>query len=67
MTGRVVEDTVELMAERSPGYRRFAQLTTDSVRAEAVADDLAVLARSDPHRFAIDNPSPLPREEPTRR
>jgi 3-dehydroquinate synthase len=48
---------VELLAERSPGYRRFAQLMTDSVRAEAVADDLAVLARSDPHRFAIDNPS----------
>jgi 3-dehydroquinate synthase len=48
---------VELLAERSPGYRRFAQLTTDRIEADAVADDLAVLVRSDPHRFAIDNPS----------
>ena len=48
---------VELLAERSPDYRRFAQLTTDAVSADAVAADLAALARSDPHRFAIDNPS----------
>ncbi|MDF2732933.1 MAG: aroK aroB, partial [Desertimonas sp.] len=48
---------VELLAERSPEYRRFAQLTTDTVRADAVAADLAALAQSDPHRFAIDNPS----------
>ncbi len=48
---------VELLAERSPDYRRFAQLTTDSVSTDTVAADLAVLARSDPHRFAIDNPS----------
>jgi shikimate kinase/3-dehydroquinate synthase len=48
---------VELLAERSPGYRRFAQLTTDAVSADTVASDLVKLARSDPHRFAIDNPS----------
>ena len=48
---------VELLAERSPDYRRFAQLTTDAVSADAVASDLVALARSDPHRFAIDNPS----------
>jgi shikimate kinase / 3-dehydroquinate synthase len=48
---------VELLAERSPEYRRFAQLTTDTVMAEAVAADLAALTRSDPRRFAIDNPS----------
>ncbi len=48
---------VELLAERSPAYRRFAQLTTDTVSAETVAADLAVLAGSDPLRFAIDNPS----------
>ena len=48
---------VELLAERSPDYRRFAQLTTDTVDADAVAADLAVLARSDPQRFAIDNPA----------
>ena len=48
---------VELLAERSPDYRRFAQLTTDTVDADAVAADLAALARSDPHRFAIDNPA----------
>ena len=48
---------VELLAERSPDYRRFAQLTTDAVDADAVAADLAELASSDPHRFAIDNPS----------
>ena len=48
---------VELLAERSPDYRRFAQLTTDAVSADAVASDLVALATSDPHRFAIDNPS----------
>ena len=48
---------VELLAERSPDYRRFAQLTTDAVSADAVASDLVALARSDPHRFAIDNPT----------
>ena len=48
---------VELLAERSPDYRRFAQLTTDAVSTDAVAADLAALATSDPHRFAIDNPS----------
>ena len=48
---------VELLAERSPEYRRFAQLTTDTVSAEAVAADLAVLARAEPRRFAIDNPA----------
>jgi shikimate kinase len=36
---------------------RFAQLTTDAVSADAVASDLVALATSDPHRFAIDNPS----------
>ena len=40
-----------------PDYRRFAQLTTDAVSADAVASDLVALATSDPHRFAIDNPS----------
>ena len=48
---------VELLAERGAGYRRFAQLTTDAVDADAVAMDLAELARSDPHRFAIENPT----------
>ena len=48
---------MELLAERSPEYRRFAQLTTDTIDADAVAADLAALARSDPHRFAIDNPA----------
>ena len=48
---------VELLAERSPDYRRFAQLATDAVSTDAVAADLAELATSDPHRFAIDNPS----------
>ena len=48
---------VELLAERSPDYRRFAQLTTDAVSPQSVASDLAALATSDPHRFAIDNPS----------
>ena len=48
---------VELLAERGPDYRRFAQLTTDAVSADAVASDLVALATSDPHRFAIDNPS----------
>ena len=48
---------VELLAERSPDYRRFAQLTTDAVSADAVTSDLVALATSDPHRFAIDNPS----------
>jgi shikimate kinase/3-dehydroquinate synthase len=48
---------VELLAERTPEYRRFAQLTTDTVDAAMVAADLAELAGSDPHRFAIDNPS----------
>ena len=48
---------VELLAERGPDYRRFAQLTTDAVSADTVASDLVALATSDPHRFAIDNPS----------
>jgi 3-dehydroquinate synthase len=48
---------VELLAERGPDYRRFAQLTTDAISAAAVASDLVGLASSDPHRFAIDNPS----------
>jgi shikimate kinase / 3-dehydroquinate synthase len=48
---------VELLAERTPDYRRFAQLATDAVSTDAVAADLAELATSDPHRFAIDNPS----------
>jgi 3-dehydroquinate synthase len=48
---------VELLAERGPDYRRFAQLTTDALSTDAVATDLATLATSDPHRFAIDNPS----------
>ena len=48
---------VELLAERSPDYRRFAQLTTDAVSADAVATDLVALTTSDPRRFAIDNPS----------
>jgi shikimate kinase / 3-dehydroquinate synthase len=48
---------IELLAERSPDYRRFAQLATDAVSTDAVAADLAELATSDPHRFAIDNPS----------
>ena len=41
---------VELLAERSPDYRRFAQLTTDTVSADAVAADLVALAtfRSSP-------------------
>ena len=39
---------VELLAERSPEYRRFAQLTTDTVSAAVVAADLAVLASAGP-------------------
>jgi 3-dehydroquinate synthase len=48
---------VELLAERTPEYRRFAQLTTDTVSAAVVAADLAALASADPHRVAIENPT----------
>jgi shikimate kinase / 3-dehydroquinate synthase len=51
------ERIVELLAERGPDYRRFAQLTTDAVSPDAVAADLASLATSHPDRFAIDSPS----------
>ena len=39
---------VELLAERGPGYGRFAQIDTDGVGPEAVADELAALVRADP-------------------
>jgi shikimate kinase / 3-dehydroquinate synthase len=48
---------IELLAERGADYRRFAQLPTDAVSTDAVAAGLATLATSDPHRFAIENPS----------
>lgn len=47
---------VELLAERSPAYRRFAQLSTDGVSPDAVAAALAALARSEPNRFAVSGP-----------
>jgi shikimate kinase len=48
---------VELLAVRDPEYRRFAQLTTGAQSPEAVAADIATLARSDAKRFAIDTPT----------
>ena len=48
---------IELLGERDPEYRRFAQLTTDAQSPEAIAGDIATLARSDPRRFAIDTPT----------
>ena len=48
---------VELLGERDPEYRRFAQLTTDAQSPETIAGDIATLARSDPKRFAIDTPT----------
>ena len=48
---------VELLAERTPEYRRFAQLTTDGRTPEAIADELATLVRTGPRRFAVKNPS----------
>jgi shikimate kinase/3-dehydroquinate synthase len=48
---------VELMSERDPEYRRFPQLVTDAQAPEAVARDLRAVASSDPHTYAIENPS----------
>jgi shikimate kinase / 3-dehydroquinate synthase len=48
---------VELMSERDPEYRRFPQLVTDAQTPQAVARDLRAVASSDPHTYAIDNPS----------
>jgi len=48
---------VELLSERDPEYRRFAQLTTDARSPETIAADIATLARSDPRRFAVDTPT----------
>ena len=48
---------VELMSERAPEYRRFPQLVTDAKTPEAVARDLQAVTSSDPHTYAIENPS----------
>jgi shikimate kinase len=39
---------VELLAERSAAYRRFAQVSTDGIEPADVAAELARLVRSDP-------------------
>jgi shikimate kinase len=39
---------VELLAERSPAYRRFTQIDTGAMAADDVAAELARLVRSDP-------------------
>lgn len=39
---------VELLAERSEGYRRFPQVATDGRSPEAIAADIAVLVGSEP-------------------
>ena len=48
---------VELMSERDPEYQRFPQLVTDAKTPEAVAQDLRAVMCSDPHTYAIENPS----------
>ncbi len=47
---------IELMNEREVGYRRFPQLTTSEISPEHVAQGLAELVTSDPHRYAIASP-----------
>jgi len=47
---------VELLAERAPGYRRFAQIDTDGVGPAAVANELAALVRADPNGGAPADP-----------
>ena len=49
---------IELLAERSSGYGRFAQLATGARSPEAIADDIAELARSDPERFVVEARAP---------
>ncbi len=47
---------VDLLAERGPDYRRFAQLDTTGRSPEVVAGDIVALATSDPEAFAVVGP-----------
>ena len=47
----------ELLAQRAPAYRRFAQLGSNAQPPKAIAALLAATAQADPHRIAVNSPN----------